>query len=77
VSRLFLRASLVLLCGLPIAHGAAREITLADGTQVPLDVHAPTASANGALLLWLPSGFNSAAAEEPVARRLATLGVEI
>jgi thiol-disulfide isomerase/thioredoxin len=72
-----LRASLVLLCGLPAAHGAMREITLADGTQVPVDVHAPTGSANGALLLWLPSGFNSAAAEAAVARRLAALGVEV
>jgi thiol-disulfide isomerase/thioredoxin len=70
-------ASIVLLGGLPIAHGAARELTLADGTPVPVDVHTPTASPHGALLLWLPSGFNSAAAEEPVARRLATLGVEV
>lgn len=72
-----LRAALVLLCGLPGAHAALRDIGLADGTQVPVDIQAPTAAPSGAVVLWLPSGFNSAAAEQPVAHRLATLGIEV
>lgn len=77
MSRLALRAALVLLCSLPGAHAAVRDIGLADGTQVPVDIQAPTAAPGGAVVLWLPSGFNSAAAEQPIAQRLATLGLEV
>jgi thiol-disulfide isomerase/thioredoxin len=51
-----------------------REIRLADGTEVPVVVHA----ANGReLLLWLPSGFPLGEHEQRLAEEIAELGVEV
>lgn len=71
------RGRYYLLCILmlsPLLLGATRDMQLPDRTDVPVSVYA---AAGEALLLWLPSGYPSQAAETPVAQELARLGVEV
>lgn len=70
-------ASFALLTSVsPPVGAASRDVKLADGTLIPVEVHT-AASAGESLLLWLPSGFNSHAAEAPLALELAKRGIEV
>jgi thiol-disulfide isomerase/thioredoxin len=52
----------------------ARDVRLADGTDVPVTVYA---ARGDALLLWLPSGIPGASPEVALADKLRALGVEV
>lgn len=54
--------------------GQSRNVTLQDGTQVPVTVFP---AAGRSLLLWLPSGSGLVPAESAAAARLASRGVEV
>ena len=53
---------------------SARDVRLADGTDVPVTVYA---ASGDTLLLWLPSGIPGAAAEVALADKLRALGIEV
>jgi thiol-disulfide isomerase/thioredoxin len=69
-------ASIALFATATAPAATTREVALADGGAVPVAVHA-AAPVRAPRLLWLPSGFNSQAAEAPSARRIAALGLEV
>jgi thiol-disulfide isomerase/thioredoxin len=52
----------------------ARDVRLADGTDVPVSVHA---ARGDALLLWLPSGIPGATPGAVLAEEMRALGIEV
>jgi len=66
-------SGLLLVC-FGLGPAMARDVRLADGTEVPVEQYA----ADGDLLfVWLPSGFSSQRLEVPVAQALSRQGIEV
>jgi thiol-disulfide isomerase/thioredoxin len=61
------------LLAVPLAV-LARDVRLADGTDVPVTV---TAASGDTLLLWLPSGIPGATPEAALVDKLRSLGIEV